>query len=88
MRRYPPMVLVSVTAGSFAEGDGLSSTLERALPKVVEVVAGNQRGGPGRPQVVAGVRPAISRIRSATSLIPRPIRMNSTPMAMAMAATP
>jgi hypothetical protein len=31
---------VSVTAGSFAEGDGLSSTLERALPKVVEVVAG------------------------------------------------
>ncbi len=36
----PPMVLVSVTAGSFAEGDGLSSTLERALPEVVEVVAG------------------------------------------------
>jgi hydrogenase maturation protease len=36
----PPMVLVSVTAGSFAEGEGLSSTLERALPEVVEVVAG------------------------------------------------
>lgn len=36
----PLMVLVSVTAGSFAEGDGLSSILERALPKVVEVVAG------------------------------------------------
>jgi hydrogenase maturation protease len=36
----PPMVLVSVTAGSFAEGDGLSSILERALPKAVEVVAG------------------------------------------------
>jgi hydrogenase maturation protease len=36
----PPMVLVSVSAGSFAEGVGLSSTLERALPEVVEVVAG------------------------------------------------
>lgn len=36
----PPMVLVSVTAGSFAQGDGLSSILERTLPKVVEVVAG------------------------------------------------
>jgi hydrogenase maturation protease len=36
----PPMVLVSVCAASFAEGDGLSSTLERALPEVVEVVAG------------------------------------------------
>jgi hydrogenase maturation protease len=36
----PPMLLVSVTAGSFAQGDGLSSTLERALPEVVEVVAG------------------------------------------------
>jgi hydrogenase maturation protease len=36
----PPMVLVSVSAGSFAEGDGLSSALERALPEVVKVVAG------------------------------------------------
>jgi hypothetical protein len=48
------MVLVSVTAGSFAEGEGLSSTLERALPEVVEVVAGLVTGqqGPtssGRP---------------------------------------
>ena len=37
---------------------------------------------------VAGVRLARSLIRRATSLIPRPIRMNSTPTAMAMAATP
>jgi hydrogenase maturation protease len=36
----PPMVLVSVAAGSLAEGDRLSSALERALPEVVEVVAG------------------------------------------------
>ena len=36
----PQIVLVSVSAGSFAEGDGLSSTLERALPEVVKVVAG------------------------------------------------
>ena len=36
----PPIVLVSVAAGSFAEGDGLSGALERALPEVVEVVAG------------------------------------------------
>ena len=36
----PPMVLVSVAAASFADGDGLSSALERALPKVVETVAG------------------------------------------------
>ena len=50
--------------------------------------ARNQRGWTGRPQVVAGVRPAKSLIRLVTSLIPRPIRMNSTPMAMAMAATP
>jgi hydrogenase maturation protease len=35
----PPMVLVSVAAGSFAEGDRLSAALERALPGVVEVVA-------------------------------------------------
>jgi hypothetical protein len=33
-------VLVSVAAGSFAEGDGLSSALQQALPEVVEVVAG------------------------------------------------
>ena len=31
---------MSVTAGSLAGGDGLSSTLERALPEVVDVVAG------------------------------------------------
>ena len=36
----PPMVLVSVAAGSFAEGDGLSGALGRALPEVVEAVAG------------------------------------------------
>jgi hydrogenase maturation protease len=36
----PPVVLVSVAAGSFAEGDGLSSALQQALPEVVEVVAG------------------------------------------------
>jgi hydrogenase maturation protease len=35
----PPIVLVSVAAGSFAEGDRLSVALERALPEVVEVVA-------------------------------------------------
>ena len=35
----PPIVLVSVTAESFAEGDHLSNALERALPEVVEVVA-------------------------------------------------
>jgi hydrogenase maturation protease len=35
----PPMVLVSVAAGSFAEGDRLSAALERALPEVVDVVA-------------------------------------------------
>ena len=40
------------------------------------------------PYAVAGVRLARSRIRLATSLIPRPIRMNSTPIAIAMAATP
>jgi hypothetical protein len=32
-------VLVSVAAGSLAEGDRLSAALERALPEVVEVVA-------------------------------------------------
>jgi hypothetical protein len=31
---------VSVTAGSLAGGDGLSSTLERASPEVVDMVAG------------------------------------------------
>jgi hydrogenase maturation protease len=36
----PPIVLVSVAAESFAEGDGLSGALEQALPEVVEVVAG------------------------------------------------
>jgi hydrogenase maturation protease len=36
----PAMVLVSVAAGSFAEGDGLSCVLQQALPAVVEVVAG------------------------------------------------
>jgi hydrogenase maturation protease len=35
----PPIVLVSVSAGSLAEGDRLSTALERALPEVVEVVA-------------------------------------------------
>ena len=35
----PPIVLVSVTAGSFAAGDRLSGALERALPEVVEAVA-------------------------------------------------
>ena len=46
----PPMVLVRVTAGSFAEGDRLSATVERALPAVVEAVAelvtGHARRGP------------------------------------------
>ena len=36
----PPIVLVSVAAGSFAEGDRLSDPLQRALCEVVEVVAG------------------------------------------------
>ena len=35
----PPIVLVSVAAGSLAPGDRLSAALERALPKIVEVVA-------------------------------------------------
>ena len=34
------VVLVSAAASSFAEGDRLSDTLQRALPEVVEVVAG------------------------------------------------
>ena len=41
----PPIVLVSVAAGSFAEGDGLSSALQQALPEVVEVVAELVSGG-------------------------------------------
>jgi hydrogenase maturation protease len=36
----PPIVLVSVAAESFAEGDGLSIALKQALPAVVEVVTG------------------------------------------------
>ena len=36
----PPIVLVSVAAATFAEGDGLSSALQQALPGVVEKVAG------------------------------------------------
>jgi hydrogenase maturation protease len=36
----PPIVLVSVAAGSFAAGDRLSGALEQALPEVVEMVAG------------------------------------------------
>ena len=48
----------------------------------------NERAWTGRPQAVAGLRLARFLIRLATSRIPRPIRMNSTPMAMAMAATP
>ena len=35
----PPIVLVSVAAATFAEGDGLSSALQQALPGVVETVA-------------------------------------------------
>lgn len=36
----PPIVLISVAASSFADGDRLSSALDRALPEVVDVVAG------------------------------------------------
>ena len=36
----PPIVLVSVAAESFAEGDSLSSALKQTLPDVVEVVVG------------------------------------------------
>jgi hydrogenase maturation protease len=35
-----PIVLVSVAAATFAEGDRLSSALQQALPEVIEVVAG------------------------------------------------
>ena len=40
----PPIVLVSVAAESFADGDSLSSALQQALPEVVEVVAGVATG--------------------------------------------
>jgi hydrogenase maturation protease len=46
----PPIVLVSVAAESFADGDSLSSALQQALPEVVEVVAGvvtRAANGPG-----------------------------------------
>jgi hydrogenase maturation protease len=36
----PPLVLGSVAAESFAEGDRLSDPLQQTLPEVVEVVAG------------------------------------------------
>ena len=42
----PPMVLVSVAAGSFARDDRLSVPLRRALPEVVEAVAGVITGRP------------------------------------------
>ena len=42
----PPMVLVSVTAASLAEGDGLSNALQQALPEVVGAVAGVVTGQP------------------------------------------
>ena len=45
----PPIVLVSVAAASFAEGDRLSSTLEAALPELVEVVARVVAGGTDGP---------------------------------------
>ena len=35
----PPIVLVSVAAGSFAESDRLSGDLERALPEIADTVA-------------------------------------------------
>jgi hydrogenase maturation protease len=34
----PPIAVVSLAAGSFAAGDRLSGAVERALPKLVEVV--------------------------------------------------
>jgi hydrogenase maturation protease len=49
----PPIVLVSVAAESFAEGDRLSAALKQTLPEVVEVVvevvtgAANGPGGSG-----------------------------------------
>jgi hydrogenase maturation protease len=45
----PPIVLVSVAAGSLAEGDRLSVALERALPEVVAVVAEVVTGEAVRP---------------------------------------
>lgn len=56
----PPIVLVSVAAESFAEGDRLSSALQQALPEVVELVAGivtraaNGPGGSGIGSPTAG----------------------------------
>jgi hypothetical protein len=50
--------------------------------------ARNESGCTGRPQAVAGVRLVRSLIRLLTSLIPRPIRMNSTPIRIAIAAAP
>lgn len=35
----PPIVLVSVAAGSFAESDRLSGDLERALPEIADAIA-------------------------------------------------
>jgi hydrogenase maturation protease len=40
----PPIVLVSVVAESFADGDSLSNALQQALPEVVEVIAGVATG--------------------------------------------
>lgn len=40
----PPIALVRVAAESFAAGDRLSPALQRALPRVVEVVAGVATG--------------------------------------------
>jgi hydrogenase maturation protease len=45
----PPIVLVSVAAESFAEGDGLSSALKRALPDVVEAIVGVVNGTTNGP---------------------------------------
>jgi hypothetical protein len=50
--------------------------------------ARNESGYTGRPHAVAEVRLARSLIRLVTSLIPRPIRMNSTPIRIAIAAAP
>jgi hydrogenase maturation protease len=42
----PPMVLVSVAAGSLVEDEGLSVPLQQALPEVVEAVAEVVTGRP------------------------------------------
>jgi hydrogenase maturation protease len=44
----PPMVLVSVAAGSLTEADHLSVPLQQALPEVVEAVAEVVTGHPSR----------------------------------------